>query len=90
MTAATPPNGPPDADPLVRRFLQEYTGRFTGPMRWGCSAVAHRDLGFCVPCLRDAQPGRPAHYAAATELTAWRLLAMAQRGMAAWTEPNPA
>lgn len=59
--------------PGARQQLRELTERHNHAPKLGCSLVSHRDLGFCAGCVTpDGQD---------TELAAWRLLAMAERGV---------
>lgn len=67
-----------DAEPQVRQHLDRFLAEVgKHPPRLGCSMVSHRDLGFCCSC-REAALGE--------EVAAWRLLAMAERGMVDWTK----
>lgn len=67
-----------DVDPIAREHLEQIAARHGRPMRLGCSTVAHRDLGFCAACVPDSGQER---FGAATELSGWRLLAIAERGI---------
>jgi hypothetical protein len=66
----------------AREHLNALTEEYAHPARLGCELSAHRDLGFCAMCAR---PGA-SRLAQDTELMGWRLLAIAQRGVARWTE----
>jgi len=89
-----------DADPRSRQMLADYTARYARPLALAHSTVAHRDLGFCSLCVRaavedgtadDGHPiTDPGGFPARVELSAWRLLAMAERGMDDWTKTDAA
>lgn len=66
-------------DDVSRRMLAGMAARHGRQPRLGCSTIAHRDLGFCARCI-DSPSGDP-RLGASYELSGWRLLAMAQRGM---------
>lgn len=60
-------------DALSAQMLNQYRARHgSAPARLGCGLVAHRDLGFCSACHEHGSSG---------EVTGWRLLAMAERGI---------
>jgi hypothetical protein len=61
-----------------RQMLDAYAARHGGPPLLGCSLVAHRDLGYCSGC-RSPHDGKC--NGADRELSGWRLLAMAERGI---------
>jgi hypothetical protein len=61
---------PTEGDATARVMLAQYAEQHGAEPRLGCDLVAHRDLGLCGAC-----------YTASGELTAWRLLAMAERSI---------
>jgi hypothetical protein len=58
-------------DVAARQFA-ELRSSSERPPRLGCELASHRDLGFCAGC----HPGGVNY-----ELLAWRLLALAERGV---------
>lgn len=66
-------------DQSAQALLANLTKRWGKPPRLGCSTVAHRELGFCAGCF-DRNVNDP-RLGTAHELSGWRLLAMAERGL---------
>jgi hypothetical protein len=62
----------PTPDSRSAQMLADFRKRHAHPPRLGCGLVAHRDLGFCSACHKHGSSG---------EITGWRLLAMAERGI---------
>lgn len=65
-------------DEPARDLLDSMRDRYGRELALGCSKVAHRDLGFCSLCVPPADRNRD--FGILTELSGWRLLAMAERG----------
>lgn len=74
----------------AREDLAAWSAQWAGPPTIGHELAAHRDLGFCAACVRGRwTDGTSDGYGQAQELTGWRLLALAERGVPDQPARNP-